>query len=227
MEIKFLAVVTALLLLFNFNVCAAGYEYSLLLDDGFISVTNDDDLTQVSEKLKISASDLNSYFNKNGLLYLAVSNDTKTQIRLSAFTDNFSSVANDISYLSDDQLAEFMSAVSENGNTNSEIAVSGGRKYIKVKDTLKDSGGTYTVTQYITICSNQTFYLSCYNEGSDTSPQVQTVFESFLLKSKAEEKPNANHIDILITAGILLFSVLAVIMIISLSKSIFKKQKGE
>ena len=82
MKIKILAVIAALMLLFTFNVSAANYEYTISPGLDFTSASRGDDLNEISQKLNMTADELNTYFNKNGLLYLAVSDDTKTQIRL-------------------------------------------------------------------------------------------------------------------------------------------------
>ncbi|MEE1053764.1 MAG: hypothetical protein U0L33_05460, partial [Acutalibacteraceae bacterium] len=80
-------------------------------------------------------------------------------------------------------------------------------------------GGTYTVTQYITICNNKTFYLSCYNEGDDTSAQTEEIFKSFSLNTVSDE-PADNKLYIFIIAGIVVFSLLSLIMIIGLIKNL-------
>ena len=205
--------------LFSPAVCAESYEYNISTDKSFTTVRSGDDLTDIAEKLNMTTDELNGYFNKNGLLYLSVSEDAKTQIRLSAFSDNFSSVAEDISHLSDSQLKEFLNAVSNDGENDCEIVENGGRKFIKTKDTLVDSGGTYTVTQYITICNNKTFYLSCYNEGDDTSAQTEEIFKNFSLNTVSDE-PADNKLYVFIIAGIVVFSLLSLIMIIGLIKNL-------
>lgn len=219
MKYRILAVVLILLSLLSINIGAASYEYNISPDNDFVSVQYGDDLTEISQKLNMSVDDLNAYFNKNGLLYLAVSNDTKTQIRLSAFTDNFSSAVSDIAYLDTAALNEFMSAVSEDDEANCEIVVNNDRKYIAVKDTLKDSGGVYTVTQYITICSNKTFYLAGYNEGEDTSPEIKAAFESFCIEATKPSVQSFTVPTILIIAGIVIFSALGIFMVIGIVKT--------
>lgn len=226
MKIRIIAVVTALLLLLTFSVSAAGYEYDISLGANFVSAKSGDDLTEISEKLNMTTDDLNTYFNKNGLLYLAVSADTKTQVRLSAFTDNFSSAVSDISHLDDKALDEFISAVSEEDEGGCEVVVNNGRKYIVVKNTLKDSGGIYTVTQYITICNSKTFYFAGYNEGENTSDVINTLFKSFTLQEKPLDTPDYTIPTIFIIIGIAVFSALAIIMVIGIIKSYLKDKSA-
>lgn len=226
MKIRIIAVVAALLLLLTFSVSAAGYEYAIDTDADFTSAKYGDDLTEISEKLNMTTDDLNTYFSKNGLLYLAVSDDAKTQVRLSAFTDNFSSAVSDISYLDDKALGEFMSAVSEEDENSCEVVLNNGKKFIVVKDTLKDSGGTYTVTQYITICDNKTFYLAGYNEGDQTSQEIEKIFKSFEINGTLPQSNDYNLPLIYVIAGIILFTVLALFMIVGIVNNV-RKSKGE
>lgn len=224
MKIRIIAVAAALLLLLTLNVSAASYEYTISPGTDFTSVQYGDDLSDISQKLNMTTDELNSYFSKNGLLYLAVSDDTKTQIRLSAFTDNFSSAVGDISQLDQEALAEFVNAVSDDGDNTADIITNGDRKYICTKNTLKDSGGTYTVTQYITICSNKTFYFAGYNDGEDTSPEIKNAFESFYLTEKQEQTKDYTLPLIYIITGIIVFTVIAVIMIVGIIRNL-KKSK--
>jgi len=224
LKTKFLAVIIAFILLLNLNVCAASYEYTIATNDNFTSARSGDDMSAVAKKLNTTSDKLNVYFNENCLLYLAVSDDAKTQIRLAAFADNFSSAAGDISYLTNTQLEEFINTLSVEDENDCELIENRGRKYIVIKDSLVDSGGEYTVTQYITICADRTFYLSCYNQGDDTSDEVKEMFESFEINITQNQKNTFNYLEALILTGILLFSILSIVMIIGIVKSI--KRKG-
>lgn len=218
MKIRILAVITALMLLFSLTVSAASYEYNISPGEDFTCVSYGDDMTDIAQKLNMTADELNAYFNKNGLLYLAVSDDTSTQIRLSAFTDNFSSTVCDISHLNEEQLNEFMNSISDNVETGCTITDNNGRKYVTVTNTLNDSGGVYTVTQYVTICDSKTFYLSCYNNGTETSEQVKNIFNNFSLNSVTTEKGGFDIKFVFIAAGIVIFLGLAVVTVIGIVK---------
>lgn len=227
MKYRILAVIAILLAIFNVNVAAASYEYHISPGVNFTSAQSGDDLTDIAEKLNMTTDELNSYFNQNGLLYLAVSDDTKTQIRLSAFTDNFSSAVGDISQLDQEALTEFVNAVSDGGDNTADVITNGDRKYIFTKNTLKDSGGTYTVTQYITICNNKTFYFAGYNDGDDTSAEVKSAFESFSVNEVLPAPANFELYSTLIIGGIVLFSIIAVVMILGIIKAKNRSPKEE
>lgn len=223
MKIRILAVVTVIMMLLSFKVTAAIYEYEINVDSNFTSASAGDDLTALSEKLNMQPSELKSFFNTNGILYFAVSDDTQTQIRLSSFTDNFSSSISDIEYLNDEKLNEFINSVC--GENGGEITTLSDRKFIVTKKTLADSGGIYTVTQYITICGNNTYYLSCYNPGEETSEAIKDAVSTFKLNELPSEGSNifAGY-SILIASGILLFFALGCAMIIGIVRTTRKKE---
>ena len=227
MKYRILAVIIILVALISITVSATGYEYTITPSDNFTAVKYGDDLSKISKKLNMSNDELNSYFHQSGLLYLAVSEDNQTQIKLSAFSDNFSSAAGDISNLDSQALTEFVSAVNKDAENNADIIENNGRKFVCVKNTRKDSGGVYTVTQYITICDNQTFYFAGYNPGEDTADEITLAFESFNLQEKAPETPNYSLLSTLIIAGIVIFASLAVSMIIGVIKVFFKNHKEQ
>lgn len=235
MKYRILAIIVIAVMLLSVTVGALGYEYSILTNDNFISAQSDDDLTAISEKLNMSVQDLHSYFSKNGLIYIAVSLDCKSQVKLSAFTDNFSSEVQDISYLDDSVMAEFIEAVSDNSDSPAQVITNNGRKFLCVKDTLKDSGGVYTVTQYITICNNQTFYFAGYNDGDDTSQEILDIFHSFKLSETVapilnDSKNNTKSLiipSILIYCGIVLFTIIAIAALYGIIKPYIKKSREE
>ncbi len=219
-------------MLFSITVGATSYEYTISTDDGFISAKSEDDLTVISEKLNMTSQDLHSYFTKNGLIYIAVSLDGKSQVKISAFTDNFSSEVGDIAYLNDAVMEEFIEAVSGDADSPAQIVTNNGRKFLCLKDTLKDSGGVYTVTQYITICNNQTFYFAGYNDGEDTSQAILDIFETFKLHEVVTPSPNENSPQknstiaipsILINCGVVLFAIVAAVALFGIIKPYFKK----
>lgn len=225
MKYRFLILLFALLSAISLSVYAATYEYFISEKDDFVSVEYGDDLTSVAEKLNMTTHDLNTYFTQNGLLYLAVSKDNKTQIKISAFNDNFSSSVSDISLLDQNGLTQFAQAISDDINSPAELVENNGRKYLCVKDTLNDSGGVYTVTQYVTICNNKTFYFAGYNAGEDTSDEVQELFGSFKLQEKndvpqmvSEQRSKINRQYIFINAGVVFFVGIAIATFISIIK---------
>lgn len=219
MKYRIFTVIIILVALFGTVVSAVGYDYNISPGDTFTYAKYGDDLTQISQKLNMTTSELNSYFNQNGLIYLAVSDDKKSQIKISAFTDNFSSVAGDISNLDDSTLTEFANAVGQESGVNADTVLNNGRKFVCIKTTRQDSGGIYTITQYITICNSKTFYFAGYNDGEDTSQEILSAFDSFELFETTVSPDNYNLILVFTVIGIVVFSIIAIVMIIGILKS--------
>ncbi len=221
MKIRILAVFSAAIMLLGFVVCAQSPEYSINTDEDFTVVYAGDNLSEMSEKLNISEAELSSYFTKNGLLYLAVSADNQTQIRLSRYTDNFSSTVRDISILDDDGLQEFANTVC--GYEEYTITENSGRKFIVSVKNLTDSGGRYTVTQYITIHGGSTYYLSCYNAGDVTSDEINAVFDEFSLTEDVQVPKISVANELLVICGIVVFSIIAIVAAFGIVRSYIKK----
>ena len=218
-------------MLLSVVVNASGNKFDISTVDNFISARSGDDLTEVAKKLNMQPEDLNSYFSKNGLLYIAVSLDGKSRVKISSFTDNFSSEVGDIAYLNDAVMTEFINSISDSAEHPAQIIENNGRKFLCLKNTLKDSGGVYTVTQYVTIFDNKTYYFAGYNPGDKTSDEITTMFKNFNFKETApaisnetNQGSNFNKQYLLINCGVVVFSAVAIISMIGIIKH-YKRSK--
>lgn len=221
MKYRILTVIIVLLTILNMTVSALGYEYSITPSDNFTFAKQGDDLTQIAKKLNMTTDDLNKYFSDNKLIYLAVSDDVKSQIKISVTEDEFSKKVNDISLLDDNVLNNFAKSLS----SDSSIVTNNDRKFVLVNDTHKDSGGIYTVTQYITICDGKTFYFIGYNDGKDISKEITSVFKTFTLNQQQSGSADNNVFSIVIIIGIVVFSMVAIIMVIGIIRLKIKDYK--
>ena len=221
MKYRILTVIIVLLTILNMNVSALGYEYSITPSDNFTFAKQGDDLTKIAKKLNMTTDDLNKYFSDNKLIYLAVSDDVKSQIKISVTEDEFSKKVNDISLLDDNALNNFAKSLS----SDSSIVTNNDRKFVLVNDTHKDSGGIYTVTQYITICDGKTFYFIGYNDGKDISKEISSVFKTFTLNQQQSDSADNNVFSIVIIIGIVVFGLVAIIMVIGIIRLKIKDYK--
>lgn len=221
MKYRILTVIIVLLTILNMTVSALGYEYSITPSDNFTFAKQGDDLTKIAKKLNMTTDDLNKYFSDNKLIYLAVSDDVKSQIKISVTEDEFSKKVNDISLLDDNVLNNFAKSLS----SDSSIVTNNDRKFVLVNDTHKDSGGIYTVTQYITICDGKTFYFIGYNDGKDISKEITSVFKTFTLNQQQSDSADNNVFSIVIIIGIVVFSMVAIIMVIGIIRLKIKDYK--
>ena len=77
MKYRFLTFVIILISLFSLTVSAAELQFDISTDESFISVNRGDDLTQISSELDMTADELNTYFNRNGIEYFAILRSAK------------------------------------------------------------------------------------------------------------------------------------------------------
>lgn len=215
MKYRILIAIIVLMSLFSLTVNAANYEYSISLDDTFISAKHNDDLTQITKKLNTTPETLSKHFEQNGIIYLAISEDTKSQINISVDTNDFSKKVSDISMLDDNAVSEFAKSF----NVSEEaIVVNNDRKFVSIKSTDEYSDGIYTTTSYVTICDNKIFYFTGYNIGEDTSPQITAAFDTFELNKTSVSTLGLNLSITIVIAGIILFCIVSVAMIIGIIK---------
>ena len=81
------------------------------------------------------------------------------------------------------------------------------------------------MTQYITICDSKTFYLSCYNEGEDTSAEIKSTFKSFSVNDVETPSNSYTIPTVFVIVGIVVFSAIAVFMIIGIVQTVRNSQR--
>ncbi len=211
MKYRVLSLIVILMAFLGLNVnAAAEYEYSISPGDAFSFAKRGDDLTQIAEKLNTTNDELNSYFDQNGIIYFAISDSTKSQIQISTYSNEFSEKVSDISMLDDKALDKFANSFNVDSDS---IVTNNGRKFVCIKNT---NDANYTVTQYITIYNNQTFYFTGYNEGQDTSKEISSAFSTFKLNQNNANSEDYDILSTIIIIGIIVFSIIAVVMIIGI-----------
>ena len=217
MKTRIFNILVILITILLLSAATVSKDFSISLGEEFVSVQSGDNLDAISQKLSMTTAQLKSYFD-DGLLYLAVTDDSKTQIKISSYTNNFSSEVVDISNLDDQMLYEFAETIDDKSASPATIVLNRDRKYVRIKDVHKDSGGIYTVTQYVTICNKKTYHFVAYNDGEETSDLVNSAFESFEITNL--QKPSAEYTPklIIIMVGIVIFSIIAIVMVIGIIK---------
>lgn len=172
-----------LILLLVFALSFKGGDgFTIEVDNSFAVALKASESDNVAERLKVDENVVKSYFKENSLVFIAISKDTKTQIRISRFADNFSSSVYDSENLSDEKISEMVSLYGGDAQS-AETIESGGRKFAVMTELLKDSGGVYTSTQYVTVAGGKTYIITCYNPGDDTSKDVERIFSTFYVRN--------------------------------------------
>ena len=212
--------------LLSLTVSAAELEYSISPDDSFTAVKSGEDLSTIAGELNIPTEELDTYFKQNEIDYFAISKDTKSQIKISLHSNDFSKQVSDISLLDDAALDEFAKTFNVDSNN---IINSNDRKFICIIDNQEYSDGIYTITQFITICDNKIVYFTGYNNGKETSKEITAAFSSFKLNDHitADNTTNYTLWIILSIIGIVIFVVAAVVIIISIIRLKNSKEEDE
>ncbi len=226
MKYRILTTIIIIISILSITVSAAtaDYNFSVSLGSDFTAAKYGEDLEPLAEKMGVTADQLDTYLKDNSLIYLAISDDAKTQIKISA-TNNVLEDVTDISQLSDKALNEFAKTVSK---SDFKIIKNGDRKFVCSKNILKDKNGTYTATQYTTIFDKNVVAFIGYNDGEDTSKEISAAFKSFSLSSKNSnskqpKEKNVTLLIVLVIIGIVLFAAVATAMIIGIIKNIRNK----
>ena len=221
MKFRILAIAAVFILLTGISVSANTVLFDITVGEDYITARQGEDLSDISAVTGVAETELASDFSKGGLLYLSAAPDNSVRIKLSSFADNFSVKAIDIAYLDDKNMTEFLSTLGGDSVSDVTLQESGGRKYAVISETVAD---IYTVTQYITICGGKTYYLSCYNNGKETSDTVKKIFQSFTLTSKTESGGSPVWLSAVVILGIAAFSIIAVIMAVGIIRNIKFKE---
>lgn len=212
--------VFALSVLCAFPALAAVLDYSIKVGREYETVY-DGEFDNIPEVLSMSAEDVKKYFDENSLLFLAVNSDNSSQIKLSCRKDGFSQKTKDFARLDDAALESI--AKDMYGKGDCKIEESNKVKYISYLEKLKDSGGSYTSIQYITVKDGKLYQLSFYNSGDEVPLSVDTVFKSFELYGESGDKYFWQKNLILL--GIMVFAAIFVITAIKAFRGALTAQK--
>lgn len=211
--------VAAILIFSGFK---GGNGFTIEVSNSYAVATKASEVDIVAARLNMEEDAVASYFKENELVFIAVSSDGKTQIRISRLTDDFSSAVYDAENLTDKQAAQMISLYSESYDT-ADVIESGGRKFAKTAETLKDSGGVYTATQYVTVGGGETYVISCYNAGNGTSAEVEDIFSTFALEDMSTRINNYDKYGKWLIPFIIITCGAVGITVFGLCKKLFEK----
>ena len=219
---KLTYIILALLLLCFLLGFKGGNGFTIEIGNSFAVATKSSEVDTVAERLNLDISQVKSYFRDNELKLIAVSEDTKTQIRISSFADNFSSSVYDAENLSEEQLGEMVTLYGSSYEM-AEIVESDGRSFARITEVLKDSGGVYTSTQYITVAGGKTYVITCYNQGDTTSDEVEKIFSTFTTRNMTEKLERFEHRKKWIAPAIIIMCGVVGISIVGICKRLYEK----
>lgn len=210
----FLTVTLILLLLSAFTASAERPEYSLEIPDGMISAAYGDDLTELAAVFDMNAESLQNYFDQNKVLFLAANPANTCQITLTCTENEFSKNAVSFSLLSEGEINTIANDLAgDSFDVKDVIQGEDGNPYIHLEKKLHDSGGDYSVTEYLTVCSSNLFTLSI-SVAELNKPDIKPdkVFAGLVINDTVRPAKDTDGLiyTALAVLGIAVFSALAV-----------------
>lgn len=207
-----------------FPVSAQNYgDFSLVLPDGYKSALKDEDKSHIADIVGMETDDLNNYFEVNSIEFFAVNSDNTSQIKLSVTEDDFSKKIVSFNNLDDKKITQlansFFTASYKEVNEGVLIVKQNNCKFLKYEENLKDSGGEYTVTQFVTVNKGKTYILSVLYPKTDIG-LADEFFNSFKLSNRDNNLNTVNKIIIIF--AVFVFSVIIIFTLINIFK-VYKK----
>lgn len=190
----------------------AGKEFTVLS-----SGENEKELASI---LGITENELIGYCRENSIEYLAVNRDNTKQIRLSVNQTEFSSAVINFSNLSDENIAAVVPDIVGVSNVKCETADKNGQKFAKVRLSSSDSGGDYTVSQYITAANKKLFILSVCTAADKDADYADEIFEGFDSGDFNHTKSTKNGYNGIIVGAIVILVVVCAFVTVTLIKDI-------
>lgn len=207
MKIKFILLTVLLMIIMALPVSAAGKGYVIEFPEDYVVSYGDTKSDPVAEIIGMDSEKYANFFKSNGLLFIAVKKDNSVQIRFSKYSNEFSQKLGNMGNLSDKEFKEIAEKLAGEKSYTKEI--SGEQTFIAVTEKLKDSGGEYVSTQYITVKNGNVYQLSCYNSGTKIDSDIGDVFNSL----RFSQSDNFNWVYTMIILACVVLAAVIIIMI--------------
>ena len=184
-----------------------------------------EDADSVCEILQSDSKTLDKYLGEKKIIFFALNADNSKQIRISEFEDVFSKTVKNISALKDNDLKELIPDIIGTDKIEGEVVKNGDQKYIKTEYDSQD--GEFYLTQYNTVANGKNYVLSFLTRTKPDDEFINTYFNSFadsnMFKSMPKEKTNGT----LIVVGIVLISLIAAAITITIIKDTVKAKREQ
>ena len=166
---------------------------------------------KIAEILGETTDTLDNYCYNNGIIYLAINEKNTKQIRLYENSTAFSESVGELTSLSDDKIAALAPEIAGDG-FHTETVAQNGIKFIKATALSEDSGGKFTLIQYITVTSKKDYTAS--GENTDYAEKVFSTLSFGEGAAKKTEKKPYGYIFMALTAVFVLFGAYIVYTLI-------------
>lgn len=172
---------------------------------------------KIAEILEETADSLDNYCYSNGIIYLALNEKNTKQIRLYENSTAFSESVGELTSLSDDKITALAPEIAGDGFHTETVTQKSGRKFIKATALSEDSGGKFTLIQYITVTSKKEYTLSFYTASGENTDYAEKVFSTLSFgegAAKKTEKKPYGYIFMALTVIFVLFGAYIVYTLI-------------
>lgn len=211
---KLICFSAAIILLLSFNALALT-EITIKPEGEFYEYSPSGDNKNITDVLKMSNAELQNYCKSRNVVYLAVNKSNSRQIRLTASVTDYSNIIINLSNMSDEKINALMPEITGDGKIKGEIVLKDGQKFIKTVTATADSGGDYSVVQYITIAEKKVYVLSFYTGAGQSTDYIETTFNSFsspYFVSDESVNKNTRFQYVIIISAVLLLTASAYII---------------
>lgn len=134
---------------------------------------------QVAEILNLTEDDIYSHCEENSIIYFAVNQNRSKQIQVTRLSSEFTKNIGNLSYLDENEIQLVAPQLIGVDGIKGEIIDKRGQLFILAKSKTEDSGGNYTLTQYITVAGENKYILSFYTGEDADEKYIKDVFDSF------------------------------------------------
>lgn len=200
-------------------------DFEIKVNDGYSYCYKNTDMSEVAERLDMSEDALKDFFGENNVVFLAVNKDKTSQIRITERKTAFSRATGDIKNLDKSGLKTLAKEISKDNKSGYSVCEADARRYIKISETLKDSGGVYTATQFITVADGKLINLTFYNNGEYMPSESYKTFNSFKINDQMAPSKKPVIYIFLIAFAIAAFVAVIIVMILGIIKDKKKKDK--
>ena len=228
-KLKYLFVVFFVFVFSSFPAFAENGDFSITVPKTFDGIYKEEINNSFAEKFNMTKAELEDYFSKNNIAFLAVGNENKSQIRVSVFEDDFSKHTENLSVYSDKDVKRLGKQLVDDTSLSYDIYSDNSKKYIVITENSKDSGGQYTATQFITVANGKIYNISFVNSGNEFDKSNLSILQNFEIKSEDNPSKIPILLTIIIAVSIAVFAAVIVVMILGINKDrkAIKNEKEE
>ncbi len=178
MKLKILTVTLLVVsLIFTLSVSAVS-DVKLSVDDEFFTLS--DDIDKLCEITGQTEKEIREYCSAEGIVFLALNEKNTKQIKVTSKKTAFSEKVGNISFMNESEIKEIASLlIKDFSNAKFAIEEKNSQKFIYTESLLKDSGGEYTQTNYITVADECIYTLSFSTSSEESTDYIKPIFASF------------------------------------------------